>query len=160
MNTNRFLIAAAAGIIGLVNATAVRADSVVAVAISNLTFVGFNNLCGTSGFAPCIETLNISFDWNAATGSIQPGTISNLASGDLGGPAEFESTGPVVGGQVFLWVGSFFDQAVIDTCGFDCGKFPSVGSYDTADIGILCVSNACSDDGFDGAQPSLSLIHI
>jgi len=145
MKTNRFLMVLLAGILGLVSATSVRADSTVVVTMSDLTFIGAS---GT-------ETVNISFNWDATTGSIESGTMSALASGPIGESFSFLSTGSVSGGQGFLWGDSNGDEVSVNTCGFDCGEFPSVGSYDTIDIALLCASSdACSTDGFNGAHPS------
>jgi len=146
MKTNRFLMVLLVGVLALVTARSVRADSVVVATMSDLTFVGAS---GT-------ETVNISFNWDATTGTIESGTMSVLVAGPIGESFSFLNTGSVIGGQGFLWGDSNGDEVSVNTCGFDCGSFPSVGSYDTIDIALLCGSSgdACFTDGFNGAHPN------
>jgi len=145
MKGNRFLMVLAVSIWGLVSVGSVRADPVVTVSMSNLTFVGTSST----------EKVSISFLWDATTSSIQSGTMSVLASGAFGEPFNFGSFGPVSGGEGFLWVDPSGDEVSVNTCGFDCGKFPAVGTYSIGDITMLCgPSDTCSSGGFSGQAPS------
>lgn len=55
----------------------VRADSIVAVTITNLTFNTFNSCCGS-------QTVNATFLWDNTTNSFVPGSLSATTSGALG----------------------------------------------------------------------------
>jgi len=153
--TNRFSMVLAVVFLGLVSAAAVSAGAVVAVAMSNLSFVGAS-VCGPTNNVACNETVNISFDWDATTGSIESGTMSALASGAIGEPFSFVGTNSVVGGQDFGWGDANGDNFSLNTCGLDCGTFPSVGTYDTIDVTLLCGSSSdpCFADGFQTTHPS------
>jgi len=142
-------------LISLVTATSASAQTVVHVSMSNLTFVGAS-VCG-GGSTACIETVNISFDWNATTNSIVSGSMPLPAvSGAIVGPYSFANDGPVLGGQGFLWTDMNGDSVSVNTCGSDCQKFPSVGAYNTIDITLLCGSagDTCFTDGFQGVHPT------
>lgn len=138
--------------LGSLTSTSASAQ-VVHVSMSNLTFVGAS-ICGT-GSTPCTETVYTSFDWNVTTASIVSGSMSTLSSGAMGGSFSFASTGSVAGGQGFLWTDTNGDSVSVNTCGLDCGKFPSTGVYNTRDITILCsAADTCSTDGFQGTHPT------
>ena len=66
----------------LFSASAVYADMILAVDMSNVTFqaAAGNNSC--SG-APCTETFNITFQWDNTTTTLVPGTLSVVATGAL-----------------------------------------------------------------------------
>jgi len=154
-NANRFLTVLAVALLQLAGAMAARGDSSVGVTMSNLTFVGAS-VCGPMGNTACTETVNISFDWDATTGSIVPNSMTVVATGATANSFHFANTGPVVGGQGFLWPDANGDEVSVNTCGSDCGKFPSVGTYNTIDITMLCNSagDACLSDGFQSVHPS------
>src|SRR5258708_4071547 len=136
----------------LVTTMSASAQTVVHVHMSGLTFVGAG-VCG-GGNAACTETVDITFDWDVTSSSVAPGSIST-ASGAIGQPFSFANTGPVVGGQGFLWTDANGDNVSVNTCGFDCQKFPSIGSYNTIDVTLLCgtAGDTCFTDGFQGAHP-------
>lgn len=145
MAIRRLLMVIVACFCWLTAAKAAHADSIVAVNMSGLTFIG------TGG----TETVSISFNWDATTGAIVPGTMSVLASGVIGQSFIFGSTGPVSGGQGFLWVDVNGDQVSVNTCGFNCGMFPSAGTYNTIDVTMLCgPSVTCSAAGLNGLHPT------
>jgi hypothetical protein len=129
------------------------AQTTVLVSMSNLNFVGAK-VCG-GGSTACAETVNISFEWNVTTGSVVAGSMSTVVAGAISEPYTFANTGPVVGGQGFLWTDTNGDSVSLNTCGANCGKFPSVGSYNPSDITLLCgtAGDSCFTDGFSGSHP-------
>jgi hypothetical protein len=133
-------------------AATTTAQTRVLVRISNLTFVGAT-VCASG--TPCTEIANISFEWNVATGSIVSGSMAVSVSGAISEPYDFASEGPVAGGQGFLWTDKNGDSVSLNTCGLNCGKFPSVGLYSASDITLLCGStgDSCFTNGFSGAHP-------
>lgn len=146
MTTGRFLAVVAVCFCGLLSATQVRADSVVVVNMSALTYVG------TGG----TEKVSISFNWDVTTNTIVPGTVSTSSSGVIGESFDaFISYGSVVGGEGFLFQDPSGDRVSVNTCGFDCRTFPSVGTYNTSDAILLCgTSDTCSTDGLNGLNPN------
>lgn len=76
-------LAIAIGLGGLVLPTGVRADSIVDVTMSDLTFSG-NNACGPSGTSLCTQTLNVAFQWDNTTNTFVLGSLSFDTSGAIG----------------------------------------------------------------------------
>jgi hypothetical protein len=100
MKTTRYVLAVALGLIGLVAPTATRANSIVQVTISNLTFNG-NSVCGPTGTALCTQTLSESWQWDNTTNTYVSGSFSSSTAGALG--TSFSLFGQIP----FPFVGSF-----------------------------------------------------
>lgn len=77
MKATRYWVLAALFVIIFAAPITVRADSIVAVTISSLTFDTFNSCCGT-------QTVNATFLWDNTTSSFVPGSLSVSTSGLLG----------------------------------------------------------------------------
>jgi hypothetical protein len=78
----------------LFSASAVYADTILAVDMSNVTFQALAGNSSCSG-APCTETFNITFQWDNTTTTLVPGTLSVGGTGAL--PAS-ELVGPWISG--------------------------------------------------------------
>jgi N-acetylneuraminic acid mutarotase len=142
----------------LITLASANAQTVVHVAMSDLTFGGAK-VCG-AGSTTCAETVSISFDWDITTASVSSMSVS--VSGAMPGPFSFASTGPVSGGQGFLWTDASGDGVSVNTCGLNCGQFPSTGAYNIMDVTLLCGSagDTCFSDGFNGLHPTKGAFNI
>ena len=83
MKMTKYAVVTVLGLVCLMLPAAVRADSIVDVTISNLTFNGAN-ACGPSGTALCAQTFNGGFQWDNTTNSLVAGSVSFSSAGALG----------------------------------------------------------------------------
>jgi PEP-CTERM motif len=145
MKTYRLLTVLALGVFGLLSAAPSRADSFVAVNMSNLVF--------TSAYQ-VTENVSIAFNWDVTNSTPVLGTMSVISSGTLG-TFVFGSYGSVSGGEGFEWTNLAQDNVGVNTCGYDCNMFPSVGTYNINDLTMICNGlDTCYQLGFNQVHPT------
>jgi len=113
-----------------------RADTIVAIDLSNVTFTG-NNSCGTA----CKDVFNATWDWDATTQSIVSGTLNVNNSGVLGSMSlyavtsysfQFNSTTLLPDYDSITW---YFG-----------GSFPATGTYTVSQEYMYCGGGVCATD--------------
>ncbi len=168
MKTSKFGLAVALGLIGLVAPRVARADNILQVTISNLTFNG-SNACGPSGTALCTQTLSESYQWDNTTQTYVSGSFSFSTAGVLGtfAPPSTVSFPIASGGLGVFWVVSAIQNQNGDKLYVFLGNNASplvTGTYTlstthsilvppgTFDVNLLCAS---TDTTCNAAYPGL-----
>lgn len=155
MKATRYWVLAALFVIIAAAPITVRADSIVAVTISNLTFDTFNSCCGT-------QTVNATFLWDNTTNSFVPGSLSVSTSGLLG--SSFTLT-PASSGPGFS-LNTLPSNPISATIVFSMTSFspsllsPGTYSFTTTPISppgtvftyLSCGNLACTGTGFNGTN--------
>jgi len=112
-----------------------RADTIVSIDLSNITYIG-NNTCGGT----CKDVFNASWLWDATTDAIVPSSLTVSNTGILGSVAlyatttysfQFNSTDPSTY-QALSWYYS--------------SNFPALGTYAINDLYLYCESGPCSTE--------------
>ena len=112
-----------------------RADSIVAIDMSNISFTG-NHVCG----GICKDTFNATWDWDATTKSVVPGSVNVSNSGPLGNLSltyvtsysfQFNSTSLPDYDAITWYFGS---------------NFPASGTYDLSEAYLYCGGGVCAAD--------------
>jgi hypothetical protein len=170
MKATKYSAMAALLLIILAAPGTVRADSIVNVTISNVTFIGYN-ACGPSGTALCTQTLNAAFLWNNITNTIVPGSETFSTYGAFGSAASalspfgFVANTPVAAyNAVFasfpenhafgvpildIWIGETNNQLTTGTYGL-------ISSFSTTQpSGTWSAAMQCSQGGKDDSCNNL-----
>jgi hypothetical protein len=181
MKAAKYVLAAALTCISLAAPGQLRADDIVQVTITNLSFVG-NPVCGPTGNAACTETLNGSFLWDNTTNRYVSNSVNMTSVGPLGSfgasDATFEFDGQYGTGAdpgklgldvAFVsplnqptpdFISVFFPLVTIGTPELPAGMYslsptsiPSPGGFSSF---LACFSAECASD-FPLAAPSGNL---
>jgi hypothetical protein len=171
MKATKYVLAAALTFMSLAAPRQLRADDIVQVTISNLSFVG-NPVCGPMGNATCTETLNGSFLWDNTANAYVANSVNMTSVGPLGsfGASDdyFQPTGQLglaaYPGKVGLnvtfisavnqpppdFITVYFSLVTIGTPELPAGTYslsptptPSPGGFSPY---LTCFSTACASD--------------
>jgi hypothetical protein len=141
-------IAAVAGLAAL--ALPSRADTIVAVDLSNIKFVG-NNSCNGS----CTDIFNATYEFDATTDSVVGGTLNVSNTGILSTVQLYSTTTYSI--QFNSTAPSTYESVIWDFSPYS--PFPEVGTsphtYSLGDLNLLCENGPCSAE-FDAGYTSAS----
>ena len=165
MKGTKYLLAMALCLAAVMLPSAVLADDIVDVTVSNLTING-RSVCGSSGTSLCSEVFNSSFLWDNTTSTVVSGSLQFSSTGPLGsfgvilGPV-FDAFGPDV---VVTAQDSFTD---IFSFHFDLsGQTLTPGTYPLQQLftpgamtsGLTCEGDPCiTDFAFAGLPPPVAV---
>ena len=176
MKATKYSVLAALLLVILAAPSTVRADSIVAVTISNLTFPCYQH--------PCSQTLNAVFLWDNTSNSYVAGSLLFSSFGPLG--SSFTVQGPVFqNGSLGIGFSTPSSDPVAAGMGFQMTStspnFLSTGAYSfttslvsyqpgTVYASLGCANTACASIGFrlldngaylfDGAFPSGGSVYV
>ena len=123
--------------IGALVATALpsRADTIVSIDLSNITYKGNNTCHGT-----CQDVFNATWQWDETTNSIVAGSMTVSNTGVLGTMAFFASTG-------FSFQFNSTTPSTYEAVSWYFGNsFPAPGTYALSDLYLYCDLGPCSTE--------------
>ena len=152
MKISKYALVAALGLAALGAPRSVRADDVIwQFGISNVTLTG-NNTCSP---APCTETFNGSFQFDATLGVLVPGSSVFSGSGSLGttfhsSPDVAQIVPTVDGPQLVVeWLDSATDSFGIDPFVSQITIPTTFQASNAAGTFLACNPGPCFDQGFN-----------
>ena len=137
-----------------------KADTLVSVDMSNITFTG-NGSCSP---APCQDVFNASWKWDTTTDKLVPGSVAVDNGGSLANDFQLVYWPGNPGGNNYSF--QFFETPLWNPDAlvlwyFDKSRFPSVGSYSASEVYLYCEGSTCSSDFGSGySNPTAGTVTI